>query len=361
MISLDKAYNNVINSSVPFAPSTLSVTKLNRIELEDPHHRHRVFLAPVHLIWNKKYKDQIDFWSFLETKKNELEVEFPQLYDSNYFMPILDQVGREIYLATFNSLEDGQVSIATKNDGVLGDGKWLYVCLKDKFYVAKEKKYQFHHISLSGGEDVVAAGSFYIKQGRVHELSLSSGHYHPTPLNGAHCLKILHSKEINISSWMVSYRINSPSGIIQKKANVDEFLSSALQPDTSAELKASQFFLRVHGNNLKDIESNSVEMFMRKDGALFAGSRKIQMDSELCQKEGEFIAKASVILKNKQIDKIIFRTPLDNSLEEKKLLNFVNCLFENEFNLDNVGFRVLVNNATKIVSLEQVLKKEYAG
>jgi len=64
--------------------------------------------------------------------------------------------------------------------------RWIFVVKHDTFYAHPKitKTFpRFHHSSFLGGASVDAAGMFSVREGRIEELHLHSGHYRPTEIH----------------------------------------------------------------------------------------------------------------------------------------------------------------------------------
>jgi hypothetical protein len=62
----------------------------------------------------------------------------------------------------------------------------IWVCAPDPdtnrptFYSHVGKMHRFHHSSLVAGDDVIGAGEWIVKKGKLRKISANSGHYQPT-------------------------------------------------------------------------------------------------------------------------------------------------------------------------------------
>ena len=66
------------------------------------------------------------------------------------------------------------------------DAALLWVCAPDPeddkpvFYSHVGKPHRFHHSSMVDGGDVIGAGEWIVKKGKLWKISANSGHYQPT-------------------------------------------------------------------------------------------------------------------------------------------------------------------------------------
>lgn len=67
------------------------------------------------------------------------------------------------------------------------------------FHIPFEKRGRYHHSSLSGGKDVIFAGTAAFHSGFIRELSDRSGHYKPTSQQTLAALRGLAAKGVDIS------------------------------------------------------------------------------------------------------------------------------------------------------------------
>lgn len=67
------------------------------------------------------------------------------------------------------------------------------------FHIPFEKRGRYHHSSLSGGKDVIFAGTAAFHSGFIRELSDRSGHYKPTAQQTLAALRELAAKGVDIS------------------------------------------------------------------------------------------------------------------------------------------------------------------
>jgi len=84
-----------------------------------------------------------------------------------------------------------KLGVATLGPGLLPPQEWIeesliWVCAVDPdsnkptFYSHVGKINRFHHTSLVGGEEVIGAGEWIVRDGRLKKISANSGHYQPT-------------------------------------------------------------------------------------------------------------------------------------------------------------------------------------
>lgn len=148
---------------------------------EDPHHRHRLILSGAYELWKQSHSGQLKtFWEFLEKEEPLLRHAFPELYDPHYHMVWLAPEERQPYEAKFFQDEEGNISLYLDSEGIVQEGKRIFVLQNGKFYAATEERYRLHHPSLVAGEGVSSVGTFKIKDGKIHAIAFTSGHYRPS-------------------------------------------------------------------------------------------------------------------------------------------------------------------------------------
>ena len=66
------------------------------------------------------------------------------------------------------------------------DVNYMFILTADgqQMYAGRKKKGDFQHTSFFGGEPVLCAGRFVVRDGKIAGIELNSGHYKPTPDHG---------------------------------------------------------------------------------------------------------------------------------------------------------------------------------
>ncbi len=98
-------------------------------------------------------------------------------------------------------LLDGQKAQSLFDPDAMSWENSLFVVDKDQrlFLLPFEERGRFHHSSLSGGKDILFAGTAAFHQGVIREISDRSGHYKPTKEQTLLVLKELAGKGLDIS------------------------------------------------------------------------------------------------------------------------------------------------------------------
>lgn len=313
------------------------------LEIDDPHHRPINMLSPVHSLWENQWKDIYpDFWEFLEMEKKHLQETYPALYDPAYHLVWLNEEERLEYEAFF--VQDGNhcIHVWTPREGILKDGKWMYVQIGAHFFAGMERKYRFHHISLSGGHSVHGAGTFTIKNGRLASISTVSGHYRPTIAHGLNCINALQTLfNLDLSGLKMTYCTVIGGEVVKSKVDIEEFLT--MDPaKAEEEIKTARFFAPF--TDLSAIDSERVKMFLTNDGEFFVGSPKLDSEDPICKAAAPFAAQATLKLKNREIQKIMFKTPIETQTQFDEVKFFVACLISKGINLNDTRIIIIKKN-----------------
>ncbi|STX40686.1 Uncharacterised protein [Legionella donaldsonii] len=94
-------------------------------------------------------------------------------YEESSYLP-------EVLLKLAAELHTNKTGIFAFADGIMPDGKYLYVrTLSGALFAAKEKD-TAHHSYLSNGKKVTSAGYLVFEKGKLCLVSNESGHYRPT-------------------------------------------------------------------------------------------------------------------------------------------------------------------------------------
>ena len=85
----------------------------------------------------------------------------------------------------------------------------LFVIDKDQkiFLLPFEERGKYHHSSLSGGQDIIFAGTAAFSNGQLREFSDSSGHYKPSQKQTLKTLELLKQRGVQFNSLKISGRI----------------------------------------------------------------------------------------------------------------------------------------------------------
>lgn len=85
----------------------------------------------------------------------------------------------------------------------------LFVIDKEQrmFLLPFEERGKFHHSSLTGGQDVIFAGTAAFSNGRLREFTDNSGHYKPSPKQTIRTLKLLRKMGVEFKLLKVSGRV----------------------------------------------------------------------------------------------------------------------------------------------------------
>ena len=120
--------------------------------------------------------------------------------------------GAQIGIACFGHDANDHQARFTKLANEWGYQGLIWVCVKDGhtgepvFFSHVGKTNRFHHSSFTGGGDVIAAGEWIIKRGRLLKISANSGHYRP-PLDYFHRAVLLMSKAWNNDTTVMLWNV----------------------------------------------------------------------------------------------------------------------------------------------------------
>lgn len=326
-----------------------------QLEIEDSYHRPINILKPVYTIWEAEWQNAYpSFWEFLDQEKGYLKLEHSILYDSNYYLVWLDQTERKEYELTFNQNNSGSIQAFSTREGMLDDGKWMYVQIGDRFYAGKEKKYRFHHISLCAGEPVNCAGTFTIKEGKLSALSTISGHYRPDVKQGQNFLEALQNIfELDLSGLKMTYYLSFKGRLIKSKLLVEDFL--ALAHNQSLDEEISPLFF-TEFTDFTHIQDERVKLFLGMDGVFYIGSSKLDLQDPLCFSAGPFLDQATAKLKEGKIQKLMFKSPIENPVQLEEIKFFVRALDAYEINITEARIVIIQNNEKVELSFNQLLE-----
>ncbi len=330
------------------------------LEVEDPYHRHISLLLPAHTIWQQAWRTiHPEFWTFLEREQNRLQSDTPALYDPSYHMLWLDREQRAAYKITLQQAAHDKTIFVHTPHSLLADGKWMYIALNSDFYVARERKHQVHHISLSGGEHVTMAGTMKVKNGQLATISFISGHYRPTILQAINFLHCLDKQGLDFSGIKMSYCIVKGQMTIKQTVSLEEFLNLDTNPsaDQEIELETQPFMMPYEEFlvALPQMKINKAELFLTEEGRLYAASRKIPSAHPSCAFLGSCARKASIKLTGTQIHKIMFPTHIDQIGEIEHIKRFVEHLILHDIDVDKINFRVIEHHEKVMVSAQDIL------
>lgn len=331
----------------------LPVGKDYELEIADPYHRHIHILSPIHTLWENSWKSTNDnFWDFLEQERSWLEWISPALYESSYHMVWLEDDAAKIPFATsFHQDAAGDIVISTPAEGLLPDGKWMYVQMDDTFLLAREKKFQFHHTSLSAGQPVDSAGTFTIKGGKLHKISLVSGHYRPKVIHGHYCLQKMGEQGLDLAGLQITYCVVQEGIVIKRKVSIEDFLSSASDdPDPSV----STFFKPL--SDFDNVAVDKAELFQTTSGQLWIGNSKLDENDPLCSGQGPFYLISSVKLKEGKITHVIFNTQIDLPIDIERMQSFVIAMIDHGIEVEDISFRIIRNHEKEVVSYTDILE-----
>lgn len=89
---------------------------------------------------------------------------------------------------------------------ILKDQTYMYVLNhQGRLHLQIKNRGKTNHTSLSNGQAVLAAGSLKVKDGKIIEIDMFSGHYKPTEIQLITFLKYLKNSSINIDDIKVTY------------------------------------------------------------------------------------------------------------------------------------------------------------
>lgn len=325
-----------------------------QLELEDPNHRHVYFLKPVHLIWEKSWQEKYPrFWDFLAHEKDFLIHDHPKIYDPSTHMVWLDsEESRRPYEIAFAQDSDGNITLQTSFHGVIADGKWMFVLMDDVFYLAEERKFQFHHTSLSGGQPVDCAGTMTVKEGFLTKLSLVSGHYRPCVEHGKTCLESLYRRNFDLTGLQMTYCVVQDNMVIKRSVTIEEFLRFASNdPDPSI----TTFFVPLEDMQL--VPAEKVELFLTTVGTLWVGNSKLAEDDPLARDAGPFALRASAKIREGRLSNVVFNISIDLPQDVEKMQWMVRVLASYpNVNIEEIRFRILRNYEKVIVTYKEILE-----
>lgn len=175
------------------------------IEAADKQHRYGSQLAPYYKEWVKTdSRDPFFQWLDVGEGKHLDLKESPRNKLESSSVSYFNNEEREEYEVDFVPDEDGGVALCWKRSSRDGDHEagepidtpirccpWLYcigapmkfiyvVDARDRLYVHKKQKGQFHHSSFLSGKLAHMAGGIAIHDGKLVAVNSSSGHYKPT-------------------------------------------------------------------------------------------------------------------------------------------------------------------------------------
>lgn len=330
---------NTCDAAQPLPP--LELKEPYALEAADPFHRHASILEPVYLLWKNALEPSDDFWIFLEMHRDELQTQYPALYDPYYHMGWLDEEKRHDYEVFLSNGGDDSLHVDTPF-GPLSDGKWMYVYMKGRFYVAKEILFRFHHTSLTGGQAVDAAGNFEMTNGILKKISFSSGHYRPTAAYGVQLVHQLVDTGLQLSHFDVSFFVGMDGRTKKAHLPIEQFLMYDPLDDTFTD---AQTVPLLPFGELSSITAAVINIFMTADGALFIGPKGWQCDAPELASLGPIIIAVPAKLKEKQIKKIKFNQIANPNLTHETILHFAKVLAENVDNIDRIS--VVLKNTSK--------------
>jgi hypothetical protein len=342
-------------SSAPDQGGTLSLHPRYTLEAEDPLHRPADFLALPYNLWLSQWQEGfVNFWDFIDQERQFLQDDFPLLYDPEYRIAWLNDEERGEYEASLHQADDNRISVWAARDEVLPDGKWLYVHMDDKLYVGKERKYRFHHVSLSGGRNVNAAGTLTIKNGALVTLSFISGHYRPSIAQGQRWLsQLCHQHGLDLSGLKIAYYSVENGDLIKKKSPLEEFLG--IDGSMISEVPVQTPFLVPFSGEFT-FTAQKADLLLNDQGELFASSPKFPPNDPLYQALGPIKAKASVKLKEGRIAKILYKTPVDNVKAVESLRWLVEALIRNGAELDGIPIRIIKDHEKLFITAQDLFE-----
>lgn len=329
------------------------------LEVEDPYHRHVDILRLAYNRWQLAGGVETkDFWIFLEEHREELQVEFPNLYDPAFQMVWLEDEGQRYdYKAVFHQELDGAIGIEALQYDHLSDGKWMFVQMEGTIYVGKEIRFRFHHISLSGGDEVDAAGIFKIVEGKVKGISFVSGHFRPKIPQGQYCLQTLTDQYgLNLDHMPIMYCLVSGDTVVKKKVVFEEFMKLDSEEE-SGEHSEPPFLIPLEDYLAApvQVDRHKAKLFFTEEGLLYLGSSRIEAHAP------EFINRTlltpSVKFRENQFSKIILNLDIEGKGILEKIRLFIGILQSYGVDVSQIEFRVLVNHEKQIFSAEQLLQE----
>ncbi|CAM2746312.1 Uncharacterised protein [Legionella steigerwaltii] len=181
-------------------------------------------------------------------KQRELQEKFEL---SLYLQPFVAQMSCQL------TVKDGIFSFP---NGVLPDGKYIYVrTLEGKIFACKEEEVA-HHSYLSNGKKVLSAGSFIFEKGRLCLVSNESGHYTPTNSEMQPEIEFYYSVAQNPDLIYEDHSKNPSQKIInQYKAKdiVEKHTIDTLKPLASFNNRTSKFGLKLNSRQAAGQEKSA--------------------------------------------------------------------------------------------------------
>lgn len=337
--------------------SLLALQPEYKIEVQDPFHRHCSIFRPVMDRWVKsELQTKIDFLDYVKEVQNE----FPDLNDSQLHMVWLDAKTRENYCGTFANNDQGNLTVSTPNAGHITSGKWMFVLMEGKFYLAQEEKFRFHHSSLSAGEPVTSAGTFSFKNGEVVGLSIISGHYKPSQASGEELLRCLIDSGFKIDNIKFSYY--SQEGTTTKvQTTVSEFLTSHCNQEEKAAAAPtlSNFDIPLTGPTCRIPNAEkAAKAVLFEDGKVYLVPKQTALDSEVVLTHGKPLF--STVIKTNEfevIDALIFKFSLENKEQVKLGKLLIKTLSDVGVDLNKVKIRLDRQDKIKVSAQEFAYSK----